>query len=172
MSGTHPAAGVFSVAAVELLHNIPAFHHLAERSKSGLGIIASGVVAEVDENLRGARSRAGVGKGDIAKRVVDLEGIVRNGFMTPALRNLGIAGDPKLNPTPGNHPEEARVVVIMLADQLVKAVSAFRWPIAVRLDDEASGGSVDAGSEDRGRMLRVEQRNDKQDREKKRHRIQ
>src|SRR5215469_1675685 len=126
MSGTHPAAGVFSVTAVELLHNIPAFHHLAEGSKGGLGIIRSGVVAEVDVNLRGARSRAGVGKGDVAALVVDLERIVGNGFMTPGLRHLGIAGDTKLNPTPGNDSEEARVVVIMLADQLVKAVRTFR----------------------------------------------
>src|SRR5215813_13547738 len=107
MSGTHPAAGVFSVAAVELLHNVPAFNNLAEGSKGGLGIIDSGVVAEVDVNLRGACSRAGVGKGDVAGCVVDLEGIVRNGFMTPGLRDPGIAGDPKLNPTSGNDAEEA-----------------------------------------------------------------
>lgn len=88
MSGTHPAAGVFSVATVELLHNIPAFNNLAEGSKGGLGI-ESGVVAEVDVNLRGARSRAGIGKGDVAGFVVDLEGIVRNGFMTPGLRDPG-----------------------------------------------------------------------------------
>src|SRR5215469_13358832 len=126
MSGTHPAAGVFSVAAVELLHNIPAFNNFAEGSKGGLGIIDSGVVAEVYVNLCGARSRAGVGKGDEAGLVVDLEGIVRNGFMAPGLCDLGIASDAKLNPTPGNDWEEARVVVIMLADQLVKAVSTFR----------------------------------------------
>src|SRR5215472_8776998 len=126
MSGTHPTAGVFAVTAVELLHNIPAFNNLAEGSKSGLGIIDSGVVAEVYVNLRGARSRAGVGKGDVAGLVVDLEGIVRNGFMTPGLCDLGIASDTKLNPTPGNHSEEARVVVITLAHQLIKAVSTFR----------------------------------------------
>ena len=125
MSGTHSAAGAFSVAAVELLHNIPAFNHLAEGGKGGLGIIASGVVAEVDVNLRGTRSRAGVGKGDVAGFVVYLQGIVRNGFMTPGLRDPRIAGNAKLNPTPGNDPEKARVVVIMLADQLVKAVSTF-----------------------------------------------
>src|SRR5581483_6359767 len=125
MPGTHPAAGVFSVTAVKLLHNVPAFNHLAEGSKGGLGI-QSGVVTEVYANLRGARSRAGVGKGDVAGFVVDLEGIIWNGFMTPGLRDPGIASDTKLNPTPGNDPEEARVVVIMLADQLVKAVSAFR----------------------------------------------
>src|SRR5215467_2569139 len=126
MSGTHPTAGVFAVTAVELLHNIPAFNNLAEGSKGGLGIIDSGVVAEVYVNLRGARSRASVRKGDIAGLVVDLEGIVRNGFMTPGLRDPGIASDTKLNPPPGNDPKEARVVVIMLADQLVKAVSTFR----------------------------------------------
>src|SRR5215831_158251 len=126
MSGTHPAARVFSVAAVELLHNVPAFNHLAEGSKGGLGIILGGVVAEIDENLRGARSRPGVGKGDVAGCVVDLEGIIRNGFMTPRLCDPGVARDTKLNPTPGNNLEEARVVVIMLADQLVKAVNAFR----------------------------------------------
>ena len=125
MSGTHPAAGAFSVAAVELLYNVPAFNNLAEGSKGGLGIIESGVVAEVYVNLRGARSRAGVGEGDVAGFVVDLEDIVRNGFMTPGLRDPGIAGNAKLNPTPGNDPEKARVVVIMLADQLVKAVSTF-----------------------------------------------
>src|SRR5262250_525988 len=102
MSGTHPAAGVFSVAAVELLHNIPAFNNLAEGSKGGLGIIDSGVVAKVYVNLRGARSRASVGKGDIARFVVDLEGIVRNGFMTPGLRRLGVTSDTELNPTAGN----------------------------------------------------------------------
>ena len=102
MSGTHPAARVFSVAAVELLYHIPAFNHLAEGSKGGLGVINSGVVAEIYINLRGARSRAGVGKGDIAGLIVDLEGIIGNSFMTPGLRDLGIAGDTKLNPTPGN----------------------------------------------------------------------
>src|SRR5215469_9538477 len=126
MSGTHPTAGVFSVAAVELLHNIPAFNNLAEGSKGRLGIVYSGVVAEVYVNLCGACSRAGVGKGDVAEFVVYLEGIVRNGFMTPGLRDLGIASDTKLNPTPSNDPEEARVVVIMLANQLAKAVSTFR----------------------------------------------
>src|SRR5262252_8224894 len=126
MSGTHPAAGVFSVAAVELLHNIPACNNLAEGSKGGFRIVDSGIVAEVYVNLRGARSRTDVGKGDVAGLVVDLEGIVWNGFVTPGLRDLGIASDTKLNPTPGNDPEEARVVVIMRADQLVKAVSTFR----------------------------------------------
>ena len=126
MSGTHPAAGVFSVAAVELLHNIPACNNLAEGSKGGLGIIDSRIVAEVYVNLRGARLRAGVGKGDVAGFVVDLEPIVRNGFMTPGLRDLGIASDTKLNPTPGNDSEEARVVLIMLPDELVKAVSTSR----------------------------------------------
>src|SRR5215469_11897 len=107
MSGTHPAAGVFSVAAVELLHNIPAFDNCAEGSKGRLGIIDSGVVAEVSVDLRGARSRARVGKGDVAGFVVDPGGIVRNGFMTPGLRDLGIASDTKLNPTARNHSEEA-----------------------------------------------------------------
>jgi hypothetical protein len=51
MSGTHPAAGVFTVATVELLYNIPAFNNLAEGSKGGLGIIDSGVVAEVFSRL-------------------------------------------------------------------------------------------------------------------------
>src|SRR5262249_3222666 len=97
MSGTHPTAGVFSVTAVELLHNIPAFNNLAEGSKGGLGIIDSRVVVEVYVDLRGARSRAGVGKSDVANFVVDLEGIVGNGFMTPGLRDLRIAGDTKLN---------------------------------------------------------------------------
>src|SRR5690349_4103457 len=117
MSGTHPAARVFSVTAVELLHNVPAFNNLAEGSKGGLGI-QSGVVAEVDVNLRGARSRTGVGKRDVAGFVGDLEGIVRNGFMTPGLRHPGIPGDTKLDPPPGNYSEEARVVVITLANQL------------------------------------------------------
>src|SRR5215469_11982639 len=126
MSGTHPAAGVFPVAAVELLHNFPAFDNLAEGSKGGLGIVYRGVVAEVYVNLRGARSGAGVGKSDVAGCVVDLQGIVGNGFMTPGFGDLGIASDTKLDPTPGNDSEEARVVVIMLADQLVKAVSPFR----------------------------------------------
>ena len=102
MSGTHPAAGAFSVTAVELLHHIPAVNYLAEGSKGGLGIIDRGVVEEVDVNLRGTRSWAGVGEGDVAGLVVDFEGIVRNGFVTPGLRDLRIASDTKLNPTPGN----------------------------------------------------------------------
>lgn len=126
MSGAHPAAGVLSVAAVEPLHNIPAFNHLAEGSKGGLGIIDSGVVAEVDLNLRGARPRAGVGKRDVAGFVRDLEGIVVNGFMTPGLRDLGIASETKLNPAPGHDSKEARVVIIMLADQIVKTVRTVR----------------------------------------------
>ena len=40
------------------------------------------------------------------------------------------------------------------------------------LDDEASGGCVDPGSEDSGRMRRMEQRKSKQDREQKLHPIQ
>src|SRR6185312_12031510 len=136
MSGAHSAAGVFSVAAVELLHNIPAFNNLAEGSIGRLEI-KRGVVAEVYVNLRGARARAGVGKRDVAGFVVDLQGVVRNGFMTPDVGDLGITGDTKLNPTPGNDAKEAGVVVIMLADQLVKAVSTIRCPLAVCLDDKA-----------------------------------
>ena len=83
MPGTHAAAGVFAVAAVKLLHNIPTFNHLAEGSKRRLRIVEGGVVAKVDVNLRGARSGAGVGKGDIARQVVDLDGVVRNRFVAP-----------------------------------------------------------------------------------------
>ena len=104
--------------------------------------------------------------------VVDIQCIVRNGFMTPGLRHLGIASNTKLNPTPGNHSEKARVVVIMLADQLIKAVSPVRGPIAVYLDDEVSGTCVDPGSVDSGRMRRMEQRKSKQDCEQKLHLIQ
>jgi len=60
----------------------------------------------------------------------------------------------------------------MLADQFVKAVSTLRCPIAVCFDDEASGGCVDTGSEDSGRMRRIEQGKSKQDREQKLHPIQ
>ena len=86
---------------------------------------------------------------------MDLERIVRNGFMAPGLRDLGIAGDAKLNPAPRNDPEEARFVVVMLADQLIETVSTIRRPIAMGLDDEASGGCLDLGSKDSGRMRRM-----------------
>jgi hypothetical protein len=42
----------------------------------------------------------------------------------------------------------------------------------VCLDDEASGGCVDPGSEDSGRMRRMEQRKSKQDGEQQFHPIQ
>ena len=78
----------------------------------------------------------------------------------------------KLNPTPANDSEKARVVLIMLADQLVKAVSTFGGPVAVGLNDEASGGCVDPGSENSGRMRRMKERESKQDREQKLHPVQ
>ncbi len=86
MSGAHAAAGVFAVPAVEFLHDIPAFNHLAERSKRRLGIVEGGVVAEVYINLRRARSRTGVGKRNIAGQVVNLERVVRNRFVAPRQR--------------------------------------------------------------------------------------
>src|SRR5580658_2106991 len=83
MSGTHTAARVFAVAAVDLLHDIPALNNLAERSESRLGIVQRGVVAEVDVNLRGARSGTCVRKGYIAGLVMNLEGVIRDRFVAP-----------------------------------------------------------------------------------------
>ena len=100
MSGTHPAAGAFSIAAVELLHNVPAFNNLAEGSKDGLGI-ERGVVAEVDVNLRGARSRAGVGKGDVTALLWTLR--VSSGMVLwrQACATLGLPAIPNWTQRPG-----------------------------------------------------------------------
>src|SRR5215469_9947457 len=103
----HPAAGVFAVPAVELLYDIPPFHYFAERSEGRLRIIHRGVVAQIDVNLRRARSRPGIGKGDIAWQIVNLQRVVRNRLVAPLLRHLGITSDSKLNPASRNHTEES-----------------------------------------------------------------
>ena len=47
-------------------------------TKTGTRTSGSSAFGQWKTNRRGARSRAGVGKGDVAGLVVDLEGIVRN----------------------------------------------------------------------------------------------
>jgi hypothetical protein len=150
MAGTHAAAGVLSVSPVEFFDDIAPFDDLAEGSETCFAIVASGIVTEIDVDLCGARVRAGVGKGDVAKSVVLLQRVVGDGDVALLLRNFRIAVDAELYPATRDDPEEPRVVVVPSPDEFVEAVGPVRRPVAMSFDDEGAGRSFELHSEDGG----------------------
>ena len=70
MAGSHAAAGALSVTAVKFFDDVHAFDDLAEGSEAGFDVVAGGVIAEVDVDLRGSCVGSGVGEGDVAWGVV------------------------------------------------------------------------------------------------------
>ena len=149
MTGAHAAAGVFTVASVEFFNDVHALDDPCEGSEAGFDIVAGGVVAEVDEDLGGARVRTGVGEGDVAECVVLDERVVGDRDVALLLGDVGFSADAELCPTAGYDAEEARVVVVLRANQLVEPIGAVRRPIAVRFDDKATGGGLELNAIDR-----------------------
>jgi hypothetical protein len=156
VAGSHSAAGVFSVTAVQFLDDIHAFDNLAEGREAGFDVVAGGVIAEIDVDLRGSSIGPGVGEGDIACCVVLLERIIGDGDAALLLRDGGVAVDTELHPAAGDDTEKTRVVVILRADQLVETIGAMGRPIAVGFDDEAACGGFEFHAEDCGSLVVAE----------------
>jgi hypothetical protein len=152
MARAHAAAGVFSVATVELFYDVHAFNDLTERSEAGFDVVAGGVVAQVDIDLRGTGVGAGVGEGDVAASVVLFEGVVGDGVRALLLRDFRGASYAELHPAARNDAEEARVVVVLRANEIVEAVCSVWGPVAVGFDDEAAGRGLKLYTEDGGRF--------------------
>jgi hypothetical protein len=122
---------VFCVEGVDHVH---ALDDAAERRET-LRIQGLRVVPQVDEHL----GRPPVGNGECeghGASPIGLAGrIVRQGPPAPQPRDLGIARDAELRPLAGDHPKEARLVEVAVADKVEEAVSAQRRPVAVDLHD-------------------------------------
>src|SRR5258707_4979165 len=98
MAGAHASAGVFSITAVEFFDDIHAFDDVAEGDEAGFDVVAGGVIAEVDEDLRGPGVRSGVGEGDVTRGIVLFQRVVGNGDAALLLGDGGVSVDSELNP--------------------------------------------------------------------------
>ena len=141
---------MFSVAAVELFDDIHSFDNFAEGREAGFDVVAGGVVAKVDVDLGGSSVGASVGERDVARSVVLLQRVVRDGDVALLLRNCGVAADAELHPTARHDAKETGVVVVLRADQGVEAVGTVRRPVAMGFDDEVAGSGLDFYAEDLG----------------------
>src|SRR5580704_15754970 len=108
--GDAALVGLLAVTAVNLFHNIEAAGHFTERSEAHL--VELRVVPGVDEELRGARVRAGGGEGDEAGLIGLRDGIVAEALVAPCAGDFGIGVQAKLDNKAGDDAEEMSVVEI------------------------------------------------------------
>src|SRR5262245_1056621 len=117
LSAANAAAGGFAVLCIERVGYLHAFDNLSKRH--ALGIVRRRIVLQVDEHLGCAavRGREGVSNG--AARVRFDSWIIGNGLRAPGVGDFRIAIDPELRPASFNDAEEAGVVVVPAANQVV-----------------------------------------------------
>ena len=111
-------------------------------SEAGFDVVAR-VVAEVDVDLGGPGVGAGVGEGDVAEGVGLLQRVVGDDDVALLLGDRRVAVEAELDPAAGHDAEETGVVVVLCTDERVEAIGAVRGPVAVGLDDEISGSSLE-----------------------------
>src|SRR6266481_1832893 len=114
------------------LHSI-AFYH-AERRESHT--VEAHVVLEIDKHLRGARVRPGGGKRDVPLLVALCHRVILNISPLPGRSHSWIRANPKLRDEGRHHAEDAGVVIEMMLDQIVEAVSPQRRPGSRDIDRE------------------------------------
>src|SRR5579883_4443 len=144
MPRPHPSAGVFAIARVDSFDHVHSFDDLPERSESGFFVVARGIIPEIDVNLRRSRIRTGVGKRDVAGRVRLSKPVVGNRLVAPFPRDLRLPRDPELDPSPGDRAIETRIVIVVFRDELAESVGSAGSPVAVDLNHEITGRSLDA----------------------------
>src|SRR2546421_262731 len=146
--GAAAAWRAFAVSRVEPVHDVDALHHSTEGRKPHA--VQPAVIAVADEELRGARARAGGREAHHPARIVLAYRVVRNPRVAPHGGHLRIAVDPELRHESRDHPEYPRAIVIAARDEVVEPVGPEGGPLAVDLDHEGTFAGLEAGAE-RGR---------------------
>ena len=140
-----------AIPAVNFVHHVHSFGHFAERRETLP--IETGVVAEVDEQLRGARVWTGGGKSDGAARVAALDGVVWYRRFAPLRGDVRVAVDAELAHEAGNHTEEGDVRKVAGTNQVVKTVRAVGRKRAGDFNGEFPSGRVELCLESLRRLL-------------------
>ena len=142
-AGSNAASGGLGVARVKVVCYIHSFYDSSDRNE-WFGVVSRGVVAQVDEDLRGAAIRDGKGEGDCAAGVGYAAGIVGNGLSSPGLGYGRISVDAELSPTVCDDAEKGRVVIITGADEAVETVDAIGRPFTMELNHDRALSGVEA----------------------------
>ena len=105
---------------MNLFHRLHAFGDFAERGESLL--IQECVVAEIYEELRGARVGAGGGEGDGAGAIGFFDGIIFEVGGSPGVIHFGMRAEAELDDEAGNYAEKSGAVEVAVLYEIVKAV--------------------------------------------------
>lgn len=112
----------FAVAPVQRVDPLHAGHHL--RKGGELLLVKEAVVSEVEEDLRGARIRSGVGEGDRSPLVGHDHGVILDHRRPLAMVNDGHCGDAGLGHEVLEDAEEAGIVIEMMVDEGQEAIGS------------------------------------------------
>src|SRR5579883_475723 len=150
--GTAAARGAFTIPGVEAINHVHSFDNLADGRES-LGI-ESGVVPEVDKELRGPGVWTSGGKGHPAAFIRLRNGVVWIVCLHPCARHSGIARDAELGHEAGQDAEKRHVFKESGADKIVEPVRSTRRPAAMHFNDEIALGGRELRSESFRRFRR------------------
>src|SRR5207244_7770949 len=120
--GAHAAAGPFSVPAVEPVHDVHAFHHLAEWCEAVL--VLPRLIAGIDVDLRGARVRPGHGIGERPADIAGAHRVVGKALVLPDLGDGRVACDAKLYEAAFDGAVEARIVEEAGFEEVIETVGS------------------------------------------------
>lgn len=130
------------VTAVERFNDAHAFRNFAEGSK--VHRVQTRIVAIVYEYLRASRiGRGALRVSNIAAKIALLNRIILDIGISPDAANFGIGRNAKLNNESRHDAEERGIVVEMVFDEIVEAVSAIRGPGARDFDSKVAFGGVE-----------------------------
>lgn len=134
--GPPTVGSALPVAAVQLIHDVHAVSHHAERREPVF--VQRCVVPKIDEDLGrpgiGTRGRKGHSSATIA---FDMR-IVSDVGLFPGRGNFGVRAQSKLRHKAGNNAKESRAVVVVMLNEVVETVRAVRRPRPCHLDREVA----------------------------------
>src|SRR5271163_484599 len=138
--------GRLLVAAVKILNHVHARSYLAEWGETLGVVIESGVVAQIDENLRRTRIRTSrLSERNRAFGIGLRDRIVLDVGALPSLVDRGAPGQSKLHYEAGNNAKKFYATEIAVLDQIVETVSFIRSPRPRHLHDEITLSSRECG---------------------------
>src|SRR5262245_31287299 len=115
----NPAPGALAVVGVQRVGSLHALDDLGKWHE-GLFVVGVPVVAQVDEDLRGAAVRVFERVRHGAPDVRLPARIIWNHPRSPDSGDLGCTVNPELHPVPSPDPEESRLVIEARADEVVE----------------------------------------------------
>src|SRR6185437_4993418 len=102
------------------------------------GIMRLGVIAQINEYLRGAAIGHGEGVREGAANIRFDARIIWNGFRPPCAGYLRVAVDAELGPAALDDAEESVAIIVTGLNQIIEAVRAVRRPVAMHFNQDDS----------------------------------